>query len=85
MFGLAVPEVERQPETFGILPENCEALAWFLNLWTLWRVTANGSMCFPYEVFIACARDAGVKRRDRAWILEDLRLLEWEYLAAVQG
>ena len=85
MFGLAVPEVEQQPETFGILPENCEAMAWFLKLQTQWRVGMNGPVGLDYGVFIACARDEGVKRRDRVWLLEDLRLIEREYLGAVRS
>lgn len=85
MFGLAVPEAEHQPETFGILPENCQALAWFIKLETQWRVGMNGPVGLDYGAFIDCARDEGVKRRDRVWILEDLRLIEREYLAAVQG
>lgn len=85
MFGLAVPDVEAKPETFGILPENCVALAWFLKLQTQWRVDMNGLVGLDYGVFISWAKDEGVKRRDRVWILEDLRLVELEYLAGVRG
>jgi hypothetical protein len=85
MFGLAVPEVEAKPETFGILAENCEALVWFMKLLTQWRVGMNGPIGLDYGVFIQCAKDEGVKRSDRVWILEDLRLLEREYLAAMRG
>ncbi len=85
MFGLEVPEAEQRPETFGILPENCEALAWFLRLQTQWRVGMNGPVGLDYGVFIQCARDEGVKRRDRVWLLEDLRLIELEYLGAARS
>jgi hypothetical protein len=85
MFGLAVPEVEAKPETFGILPENCAALAWFRKMQTQWRVGMAGPVGLDYGVFIQCAKDEGVKRRDRVWLLEDLRLLEREYLGAVRS
>ena len=85
MFGLAVPEAEQRPETFGILLENCEALAWFLKLQTQWRVGMAGPVGLDYGVFIQCAKDEGVKRRDRVWLLEDLRLIEREYLGAARG
>jgi hypothetical protein len=85
MFGLEVPEVEQRPKTFGILLENCEALAWFLKLQTQWRVGMNGPVGLDYGVFIQCAKDEGVKRRDRVWLLEDLRLIELEYLGAARS
>jgi hypothetical protein len=85
MFGLEVPEVEQRPKTFGILLENCEALAWFLRLQTQWRVGMNGPVGLDYGVFIQCAKDEGVKRRDRVWLLEDLRLIELEYLGAARS
>ena len=85
MFGLEVPEAEQRPKTFGILPENCEALAWFLKMQTQWRVGMAGPVGLDYGVFIQCAKDEGVKRRDRVWLLEDLRLLEREYLGAARS
>jgi hypothetical protein len=85
MFGLEVPEAEQRPKTFGILPKNCEALAWFLKLQTQWRVGMNGPVGLDYGVFIQCAKDEGVKRGDRVWLLEDLRLIEREYLGAARG
>ena len=42
----------------------------------------NGPYGLDYGVFIMMAKDEEVKRSDRVWILEDLRLLEREYLAA---
>lgn len=84
MFGLAVPDRETKPKTFAILPENMDALGWFLKLQTQWRVGMNGPVGLDYGVFIQCAKDEGVKRRDRVWILEDLRLMEREYLGAVR-
>jgi hypothetical protein len=85
MFGLAVPDRETKPETFAILPENMDALGWFLKLQTQWRVGMNGPVGLDYGVFIQCAKDEGVKRRDRVWLLEDLRLMEREYLGVVRS
>ena len=85
VFGLAVPEVEANPATFGILPENVEAMAWFLKMQTQWRVGMNGPTGLDYGVFIQCAKDEGVKRSDRVWLLDDLRLLEREFLAAARS
>jgi hypothetical protein len=85
VFGLAVPEVEAKPTTFGILPENVEAVSWFLKMQTQWRMGMNGPTGLDYGVFIQCAKDEGVKRTDRVWLMEDLRLLEREYLAAVRS
>jgi hypothetical protein len=42
----------------------------------------NGPVGLDYGVFIQCAKDEGVKRSDRVWLLEDLRLLEREFMAA---
>ncbi len=80
-----MPEVEAKPATFGILPENVEAVAWFLKMQTQWRPGMNGPTGLDYGVFIQCAKDEGVKRRDRVWILEDLRLLEREFLGAARS
>ena len=85
MFGLAVPEAEQRPTTFGILPENVEAVSWFLKMQTQWRMGMNGPTGLDYGVFIQCAKDEGVKRTDRVWILEDLRLMEGEFLAGARS
>jgi hypothetical protein len=82
VFGLAVPEVEEKPSTFGILPSNLDAVVWFLKMQTQWRVGMNGPVGLDYGVFIQCAKDEGVRRSDRVWLLEDLRLLEREFMAA---
>ena len=84
MFGLAVANPEPAPETFGVLLENMEAVVWFLRMQTQWRVGINGLVGMEYGVFLLWAKDEGVKRRDRVWLLEDLRLMEREYLAAVR-
>jgi hypothetical protein len=84
VFGLAVPEREKKPKTFGILAENMEAVVWFLKMQTQWRVGLNGPVGLDYGVFIQCAKDEGIKRRNRAWLLEDLRLMEQEFMAAVR-
>jgi len=84
VFGLAVPEVEAKPASFGLLPENVEAVAWFLKIKTQWRMGMNGPTGLDYGVFIQCAKDEGVRRRDRVWLLEDLRLLEGEFLGAAR-
>jgi len=85
VFGLAVPEVEAKPATFGLLPENVEAVAWFLKMQTQWRMGMNGPTGLDYGVFIQCAKDEGVKRSDRVWLLEDLRLMEGEFLAGARS
>ena len=85
MFGLAVAEPDPEPATFGVLPENMEAVVWFLRMQTQWRVGMNGLVGMEYGVFLLWARDEGIKRRDRVWLLEDLRLMEREYLAVVHG
>ena len=85
MFGLAVPEVEQRPTTFGILPENVEAVSWFLKMQTQWRMGMNGPTGLDYGVFLMCAKDEGVKRSDRVWLLEDLRLMEGEFLAGARS
>lgn len=61
-----------------------EAGVWFLRMQTQWRVDMNGLVGMEYGVFLLWAKDEGVKRRDRVWLLEDLRLMEREYLAAVR-
>jgi hypothetical protein len=38
-----------------------------------------------YGVFLLWAKEEGVKRRDRVWLLDDLRLMEREYLSVVHG
>ena len=85
MFGLAVAEPDPEPATFGVLPENMETVVWFLRMQTQWRVGMNGLVGMEYGVFLLWARDEGIKRRDRVWLLEDLRLMEREYLAVVHG
>jgi hypothetical protein len=82
VFGLAVPEVVEKPASFGILPSNLDAVVWFLKMQTQWRVGMNGPVGLDYGVFIQCAKDEGVKRSDRVWLLEDLRLIEREFMAA---
>jgi hypothetical protein len=81
-FGSAPAPVDDTPKTFGVLATNAEALGWFMRLQTQWRVGMNGPYGLDYGVFIMMAKDEEVKRGDRVWILEDLRLLEREYLAA---
>ena len=50
---------------------------------TQWRVGMNGLIGMDYDTFLRWAKDSGVKRRDRMWILEDLRMMEREYLATL--
>jgi hypothetical protein len=85
VFGLAVPEVEAKPETFGLLAENVEAIGWFMKMQTQWRVDMAGRFGLDYGVFILWAKDEGVKRRDRVWLLEDLRLVEREFLGVMRA
>jgi hypothetical protein len=83
-FGGAPGPVKEKPKTFGVLLENAEVLSWFLKLQTQWRMSMNGPVGLDYGVFVMCAKDEGVKRGDRVWLLEDLRLLEKEYLTAIR-
>lgn len=79
-----MPEREEKPSTFGLLPSNVEAVNWFMKMQTQWRTGFNGIVGLDYGVFLSWARDEGVKRKDRVWLLEDLRLLECEYIAGVR-
>jgi hypothetical protein len=83
-FGGASPPVKEEPKTYGVLVENVEAISWFMRMQTQWRVSMNGPVGMDYGVFMMWAKDEGVKRGDRVWLLEDLRLLEREYLTAVR-
>lgn len=73
-------EPDEEPESFGILPENIEALNWFLQMQTQWRVGMNGLTGMDYGVFLQWAKEEGVKRLDRVWLLGDLRMMEREFL-----
>jgi len=75
-----VEEPDEEPDSFGILPENIEALNWFLLMQTQWRVGMNGLTGMDYGVFLQWAKEEGVKRVDRVWLLGDLRMMEGEYL-----
>ena len=78
-----VEEPDEEPESFGILPENVDALNWFLLMQTQWRVGMNGLTGMDYGVFLQWAKEEGVKRLDRVWLLGDLRMMEREYLATL--
>jgi hypothetical protein len=78
-----VEEPDEEPESFGILPENVDALNWFLLMQTQWRVGMNGLTGMDYGVFLQWAKEEGVKRLDRVWLLGDLRMMEGEYLATL--
>jgi len=80
IFGLVVEEPDEEPDSFGILPENVEALNWFLLMQTQWRVGMNGLTGMDYGVFLQWAKEEGVKRLDRMWLLGDLRMMEGEFL-----
>ena len=73
-------EPDEEPDSFGILPENIEALNWFLLMQTQWRVGMNGLTGMDYGVFLQWAKEEGVKRVDRVWLLGDLRMMEREFL-----
>jgi hypothetical protein len=45
----------------------------------------NGPVGLDYQVFFLWAKDEGVKRPDRLWLLEDLRLVEREFLGVMRG
>ena len=69
-----------QSQSFGILPENLDALNWFLQMQTQWRVGMNGLTGMDYGVFMQWAKEEGVKRLDRVWLLGDLRMMEGQFL-----
>jgi hypothetical protein len=50
---------------------------------TQWRVGMNGLTGMDYGVFLQWAKEEGVKRLDRLWLLGDLRMMEREYLATL--
>jgi hypothetical protein len=50
---------------------------------TQWRVGMNGLTGMDYGVFLQWAKEEGVKRLDRLWLLGDLRMMEGEYLATL--
>jgi hypothetical protein len=75
-----VEKPDEEPDSFGILPENVEALNWFLLMQTQWRVGMNGLTGMDYGVFLQWAKEEGVKRLDRMWLLGDLRMMEGEFL-----
>lgn len=85
VFGLVVDEPKQPADQFGILPENVDALVWFLKMQTQWRVSVNGLVGLDYGLFIMWSKDEGMKRKERMWLLEDLRLMEREYLDVVRG
>jgi hypothetical protein len=85
MFGLAVPEREERKREFAVLAENLDVVVWFMKLQTQWRAGMSGLVGLDYGVFIQCAKDEGVKRKDRVWLLEDLRLMESEFLQGMRG
>ena len=71
---------EEEPESFGILPENVEVLNWFLKMQTQWHVGMNGATGMNYGLFLQWSKDEGVRCGDRVWMLDDLRLMEREFL-----
>lgn len=84
VFGLILPEEEDECEpVFAVTPDNVDALSWFLKMQTQWRVAPSGLMGLDYGLFLLWSKDEGVKRGDRVWLLEDLRLMEREYMEEV--
>ena len=74
-----------EDDSCGILPENIDALNWFLRMQTQWRVGMNGPTGMDYGLFLLWAKDEGVKRGDRVWLLDDLRLMEREFLSRLHS
>jgi hypothetical protein len=50
---------------------------------TQWTPGMNGLVGMRYDVFLQWAKEEGVKRLDRLWLLDDLRMMEGEYLATL--
>jgi hypothetical protein len=66
------------------VPDNAAVVGWFMRMQTQWRVGMNGPIGLDYGLFLMWAKDEGVKRKDRLWLLDDLRLMESEYLKAIR-
>jgi hypothetical protein len=84
MFGLTIADSDKRDDICSVLPENVQALEWFLKLQTQWRVSFGGLMGLDYGVFIMMAKDEGMRGRERAEVLEDLRMMEGVYLEVVR-
>lgn len=52
---------------------------------TQWRTGFNGATGLDYGVFLMWSKDEGLKRKMRIDLLDDLRLMEWEFLAEIQS
>lgn len=50
---------------------------------TQWTPGMNGLVGMRYDVFLQWAKDEGVKRLDRVWLLGDLRMMEGEFLGSL--
>lgn len=74
-----------EDDSCGILPENIDALNWFLRMQTQWRVGMNGPTGMDYGLFLLWAKEEGVRRTDRVWLLDDLRLMEREFLRSLSA
>lgn len=82
---MKLPEEIKKKSEFAILPENVKALEWFLRMQTQWRTGFNGATGLDYGVFLMWSKDEGLKRKMRIDLLDDLRLMEWEFLAEIQS
>ena len=78
-----VEEPDEEPDSFGILPENVDALNWFLLMQTQWTPGMHAPAGMKYDVFLQWAKEEGVKRLDRVWLLGDLRMMEGEFLGSL--
>jgi hypothetical protein len=67
-----------------VVPENAAVVGWFMRMQTQWRVSMNGPLGLDYGLFLMWAKEEGIKRKDRLWMLDDLRLMEGEYLLAIR-
>lgn len=77
-------EPDAEP-VFRVLSENIEVLSWFMRMQTQWDVGMNGLVGLKYLTFIQWAKDEGVRRKDRVWMLDDLRLMEGEFLTVMRS
>ncbi len=55
-----------------------------MRMQTQWRMSMNGPTGLDYGLFLLWAKEEGIRRKDRLWMLDDLRLMEREYLSAIR-
>lgn len=79
-FGPDETEEQEQGEAFPVWPENEAALRWFIKLEKQWRLLLGmGGLVYQglrYDIALLLLREAGLKRKARNAVMDDLRLME---------